>query len=80
METIILMDENNKEIEFEVIEKVLVNNKKYVIVTSIEDESDEAIALRMEDAQQGKVIFKPVEDLKELQLVEKAYEEIINEE
>ncbi|WP_142414499.1 DUF1292 domain-containing protein [Hathewaya massiliensis] len=80
LETIVLMDENNKEVEFEVVEKVLVKDDKYIIVTPLEDDSDEAIALKMEEGEEGQCIFKPVEDEEELQLVERAYEEIIEEE
>ncbi|CAM2983871.1 DUF1292 domain-containing protein [Hathewaya histolytica] len=79
IETILLTDENGNDVEFEVVEKVLVRDDKYLIVSSIDDDSDEAIALKMEDAKDGNCIFKMVEDEKELQLVEAAYEETFEE-
>lgn len=79
METIILTDEGNNNVEFEVVEKVLVKDKKYLIVTPLEGNDDEAIALSMVE-KNGECYFKPVEDSKELKLVEKAYEELLLEE
>ncbi|MFX0549169.1 DUF1292 domain-containing protein [Hathewaya histolytica] len=79
IETILLTDENGNDVEFEVVEKVLVREDKYLIVSSIDDDSDEAIALKMEDGKDGNCIFKMVEDEKELQLVEAAYEETFEE-
>jgi len=79
METIILTDESNNDVEFEVVEKVLVKDKKYLIVTPLEGNDDEALALSMIE-EDGKCYFKPVEDSKELKLVEEAYEELLLEE
>ena len=79
METIILTDENNNDVEFEVVEKVLVKDKKYLIVTPLEGNDDEALALYIME-KDGECYFKPVEDSKELKLVEEAYEELLLQE
>lgn len=71
--TIVLKDEEGKEVEFEVIMKFDIENKEYVIVTLAEGEVD-AIAFRIDKDENGESIFVTVDDDDEFQMVCEAYE------
>ncbi|MCY6356774.1 DUF1292 domain-containing protein [Clostridium sp. ZS2-4] len=67
--TIVLRDEDNNEVEFELIMKFDIEDKKYVIVTPVEDEEYEAIAFRIDED-----TFVTIEDDEEFRMVTEAYE------
>ena len=75
MEIINLTDENGEKVTFEVLDTVMVEEKKYLIVSEEGMEEDDALVLCMEDKGE-QCYFRPVEDSKELELVEEAYEEL----
>lgn len=77
--TIFLNDENGVEIEFEVITKLDIEDKEYVIVTPKNEETEDAIALRIEKDEDGTEILVAVEDDEEFELVEEAYETLFAE-
>ena len=76
IEKLSLYDEDGNEIIFQVITKLDIEEREYVIVIP-EDEVDaeEAIALKIEQDIDGNDVLVTVEDDEELEEVSKAYEE-----
>jgi len=77
--TIFLYDENGDEVEFEVITKLDIEDKEYVIVTPIDEDTDDAIALRIEKDEEGNEVLVTVEDDAEFEMIEEAYETLFAE-
>jgi uncharacterized protein YrzB (UPF0473 family) len=77
--TILLFDENGDEVEFEVVTKLDIEDKEYVIVTPLDEDSDDAIALRIEKGEDGEEVLVTVEDDKEFEMIEEAYETLFAE-
>ncbi len=74
-----LKDENGKETEFEVLTKLDIENKEYVIVVPKDEEVDEAVALRIDSSDSGEELLLPVDDDKEFAMVSEAYELLFQE-
>ncbi|MCY6372319.1 DUF1292 domain-containing protein [Clostridium ganghwense] len=72
--TIILRDENNNEVEFELIMKFDIEDKGYVIVTPMESDEEEAIAFRIDKDENNEDIFVTIENDDEFRMVTEAYE------
>ncbi|NMM65593.1 DUF1292 domain-containing protein [Clostridium sp. P21] len=78
--TIVLNDEDGKEVEFDVITKMDIEDKEYVIVAPKDEENvDEAIALRIDIDEEGNEILATVEDEDEFAMVEEAYETLFSD-
>ncbi|MHC1721335.1 MAG: DUF1292 domain-containing protein [Clostridiaceae bacterium] len=77
--TILLNDENGVEIEFEVITKLDIEDKEYIIVTPKNEETEDALALRIEKDEDGAEVLVAVDDDEEFELVEEAYETLFAE-
>jgi len=77
--TILLYDENGDEVEFEVITKLDIEDKEYVIVTPLKEDSDDAIALRIDKGEDGEEVLVTVEDDDEFEMIEEAYETLFAE-
>lgn len=77
--TIMLHDEDGEEIEFEVITKMDIEDREYVIVVPKDEEDIDAIALRIEQDENGEDILVTVEDEDEFNLVSEAYETLFGE-
>lgn len=77
--TIMLNDEDGNEIEFEVITKLDIEDKEYVIVTPKDDDTEDAIALRIEKDAEGNDVLVSVEDDEEFAMIEEAYETLFSE-
>jgi len=77
--TIFLYDENGDEVEFEVVTKLDIEGKEYVIVTPIDEDTDDAIALRIEKDEEGNEVLVTVEDDEEFEMIEEAYETLFAE-
>jgi len=78
MESILLYDENGEEISFDIITKLDIADKEYIIVIpteAVEDE-EEAIALRIDKDDKGEDVLVVVEDDEELAIVSEAFEAI----
>ena len=80
IDTITLTDEEGKETEFEVITKLDIEDKEYVVVVPKDEEVDEAIALRIDNNDKGEEVLVPVEEDEELNIVAEAYELLFSEE
>jgi Protein of unknown function (DUF1292). len=77
--TIVLNDEEGNEVEFEVITKLDIEDKEYVIVAPMEEDDVEAIALRIEQDENGNDILVTVDDEDEFDMVSEAYEAIFDD-
>jgi uncharacterized protein YrzB (UPF0473 family) len=80
--SIVLNDEDGNEIEFEVITKMDIEDKEYVVVVpkdSDEESADEAIVLRIDKDEEGNEILITVEDDDEFAIVSEAYETLFSE-
>ncbi|MBI6873945.1 MULTISPECIES: DUF1292 domain-containing protein [Clostridium] len=80
--SIVLNDEDGNEIEFEVITKMDIEDKEYVVVVpkdSDEESTDEAIVLRIDKDEEGNEILVTVEDDDEFAIVSEAYETLFSE-
>ncbi|MCL2323904.1 MAG: DUF1292 domain-containing protein [Oscillospiraceae bacterium] len=75
-EIITLTDEDGKNVDFEVITKLDIEENEYVIVLPIEDEAleEEGIILKITKLENGEEGFITVEDDDEYQTVVDAYE------
>lgn len=80
IDTITLTDEEGKETEFEVITKLDIEDKEYVVVVPKNEEVDEAIALRIDNDDKGEEVLVPVEEDEEFNMVAEAYELLFSEE
>lgn len=77
---ILLTDENGEEIEFEVITKLDIEDKEYVIVVPKYEETDEAVALRIDKDEYGNDLLVTVDDEDEFAIVAEAYETLFDDE
>lgn len=77
--TLPLFDEEGNEVEFEVITKLDIENKEYVIVVPKDEDVDEAVCLRIDVDENGEEVLVPVEDDEEFEKVSEAYETFFNE-
>jgi uncharacterized protein YrzB (UPF0473 family) len=78
--TIVLTDENGEEKEFDVITKLDIEGKEYVIVIPSDGGEEEAVALRIDQDEDGEDILVSIEDEDEFAMVAEAYELIFSEE
>lgn len=80
VETIILNDEEGKEIEFDVLTKLDIEDKEYLIVTRTGEDDVDAIALRVDKDAEGNEILVTIEDDEEFEMISEAYEAVFSEE
>ncbi|CAB1243380.1 DUF1292 domain-containing protein [Clostridium sp. WLY-B-L2] len=72
---LILEDEDGKKVQFEVITKLDIEDREYVIVMPEEcRESEEAIVLKIIEDENGEEIFATLEDEDEFNQVSEVYE------
>ncbi|MCI1943815.1 DUF1292 domain-containing protein [Clostridium luticellarii] len=75
IKNLVLEDEDGKQVQFEVITKLDIEDREYVIVTSEDSrESEEAIVLKIIEDEKGMEIFATVEDEHEFNQVSEVYE------
>lgn len=78
--TIMLNDEDGKEVEFDVVTKMDIEDKEYLIVVpKDEEDAEEAIALRIDIDKDGNEVLATVEDDEEFEMVAEAYETLFSE-
>lgn len=73
--TIILVDDNGQEEEFEIVVTLEYKGTEYALLKRANDDSDDMFAFRIEEDEQGEVLM-PVEDDDEIEAIQKIYEEI----
>ena len=79
VETVLLYDEDGKEIEFDVLTKLDIQDKEYVIVAPTGEEDIDAIALRIDKDAEGNDILVTIEDDEEFEMISEAYDAITDE-
>ena len=80
VETILLYDEEGKEIEFDVLTKLDIKDKEYVIVAPTGEEDIDAIALRVDKDAEGNDILVTIEDDEEFEMISEAYDTVFSDE
>ena len=80
VETILLNDEEGNEIEFDVLTKLDIEDREYLIVAPTGEEDIDAIALRIDKDAEGNDILVTIEDDEEFEMISEAYETIFSEE
>lgn len=80
---ITLTDENGEETEFDVITKLDIEDKEYLVVIPFDknendDDDDEAIILRIDNDVDGEEVLCTVEDDDEFKVVCEAYESLFS--
>lgn len=80
LEKVTLIDEDGNDVVFEIITKLDIEDKEYVIVAPEGQEDVDAIALRIDKDENGEDILLTVEDEDEFNLVAEAYEILFSEE
>ena len=78
--TLPLFDQEGNKVEFEVITKLDIEDKEYVIVVPKDEDVDEAVCLRIDVDENKEEVLVPVEDDEEFRKVSEAYENFLNEE
>ncbi|KPU28051.1 hypothetical protein TR13x_01525 [Caloranaerobacter sp. TR13] len=78
-ETIILIDEEGNEVEFEVIATFDIEDREYAVLLPINEEEEEAYILRIESDEDGNMILVNIEDKAEFDDAAAVYEAIIDE-
>lgn len=76
---ITLLDENNKETEFEVVVTLKLNDTEYAILLPLDEETDEGLVFKVV-IENGEEILRYVESDEEIDRVAQAYEELLENE
>ncbi|MBQ3180787.1 MAG: DUF1292 domain-containing protein [Firmicutes bacterium] len=80
---ITLLDDNDNPIDFEVIELLEINGKRYAFLLPLNEEEtaeeDEAVIFRIDPEENGDEVFAYIEDDEEWQMVVDAYNELLFE-
>ncbi len=71
---IVLNDDEGNEVEFEWLDTLEVNDKKYVVVLPVEEETDEVVILRLESEEEEDT-FIGLDDEAEINEVFEAFKE-----
>lgn len=80
--SIVLSDEDGNKVEFEVVTKMDIEDKEYVVVVpkdADEENTEEAIVLRIDKDEDDNDILITVEDDDEFAIVSEAYETLFSE-
>ncbi|WP_069649444.1 DUF1292 domain-containing protein [Caloranaerobacter ferrireducens] len=78
-ETIILIDDDGNEIEFEVIATFDIEDREYAVLLPVNEEEEEAYILKIEYDEDGNMILVNIEDKAEFDDAAAVYEAIIDE-
>lgn len=65
-------DESGEKVEFEVLAKLKVDDKDYMILAPLDGNEEDAFAFRV-DEENGSAVYNFVEDEKEFEKVQKEY-------
>lgn len=79
LENITLTDEEGNDVEFEVITKLEIEETEYFIVSPVDDDNEDAIALKVIKGEDGEEYFATVEDEEEFNMVNDAFETLYDE-
>ncbi|SHE89573.1 DUF1292 domain-containing protein [Clostridium fallax] len=71
---IVLLDEEGNEVEFDVVTKLDIEDKEYLIVVPSDGEEEDAVALKVVIDEDGNEALASVDDEEEFLMVSEAYE------
>jgi uncharacterized protein YrzB (UPF0473 family) len=82
---ITLLDDDDNPIDFEIIEMLEIEGKRYAFLLPLNDEADEsdedeAVIFRIDKGEDGEEIFAYIEDDKEWEMVVDTYNDMLFEE
>ncbi len=77
---VILTDDEGKEVEFEHIDTIEMNDECYVLLLPVEEPDDGVVILKFETDDEGDEILVGVDNDEEAMAVLKKYDESVNEE
>lgn len=81
---ITLVDDNDNPIDFEIIELLEINGKRYAFLLPLNEEEtedeDEAVIFRVDTEENGDEVFAYIEDDQEWEMVVDAYNELLFDE
>ncbi len=82
-EVITLVDEDGKEVEFELVMTIEANDNNYAILAPLEinedEDEDEAFIFRIEEDEEGEMVLEAIEDEDEYAMVVAVYETLSEE-
>lgn len=76
---ITLLDENNEEKEFQVVATLEINETEYAILLPLDEDTNEGLVFKIIE-ENGEEVLEYVESDKEIDMVAKAYEELVDKE
>lgn len=79
---VVFTTDNNEQVEFYVLEQTKLNGFTYLLVTDAEDEDEEGTAYILKDLStedDDAALYDIVEDEKELDLIAKIFEELLDD-
>jgi len=79
-EIITLIDDDDVEKDFTVVDIIEMDGIEYAILLPVDEESDEAIILKFAEDEEGNEILIDIEDDEEWEKVADAWEEMIDQE
>lgn len=74
--TMTFLNEEGNKVEFEIIAEIYLDEKKYLILAPIEDDSEDAYVFRV-DNEEGKEVLNLVDDDEEFLKVNREYKKIL---
>lgn len=74
-----LVDENNNETEFEVVVTLELNDTEYAILLPLDEETNEGLVFKIV-TEDGEEVLRYVDNDEEIDMVGKAYEELLENE
>lgn len=77
---ITLTDEDDISTDFKLIVKLDIEEEEYAIVTPLDSDTDEAIALKINRISEDEYEFSSVEDDETLDMISEAYEILMDDE
>ncbi|HIW21670.1 MAG TPA: DUF1292 domain-containing protein [Candidatus Dorea intestinavium] len=79
MEKIKFITDDNKEVEFYVVEQTEINENKYLLVADSEEEEAEALILKAVEEEEKETTYEIVDDDKELDIITKVFVELLED-
>lgn len=76
---IVLLDQDGKEIEFELVITIEKEGKEYALLKNKDEDSEDMFAFMIDKDEEGEVLI-PVEDDEEIEQIQSIYDQILDEE
>ena len=70
-------DEDGNKVDFEAVARIYVENKEYLLLAPLDEDSDDMFAFRIDVNEEGKEELNLVEDDKEFEEIKKEYKKLL---